>query len=109
MRELAGTELVHFRQYPASSDVRSTSMNTLRERGTRHGHRGNDPDERRALLRSLNERVAESAKRRHFRTARVPFQCECAASDCEEFALHTLAEYEELRKAQPALLAPSHA
>jgi hypothetical protein len=71
--------------------------------------RSGGPGERLALLQSLNDRLAESARRHHFDTARIPFQCECAVQGCEAFALHTLAEYEELRQSQPALLAPQHA
>jgi redox-regulated HSP33 family molecular chaperone len=73
------------------------------------GARINARQEHRALLQSLNDRLAKAAKKHRFETARIPFQCECAARGCEEFALHTLAEYEELRRTQPALLAPSHA
>lgn len=84
-------------------------MSSVRESGTSHRHGSTDREERRALRQILNDRLAESARNHHFTVARVPFQCECGAPDCEEFALHTLTEYEELREIQPALLASSHA
>jgi hypothetical protein len=82
-------------------------MSSVRE--SEFGARPGDRDERRALLQSLNDRLANAGARHHFVAARIPFQCECAVPGCTEFALHTLAEYRELRKSQPALLAPKHA
>jgi len=68
-------------------------------------------EERRSLVVSLNDRVAASAVRHHFEDsgARVPFQCECGAADCQEFALHSVAEYTAIREDHRLLLAPGHA
>jgi hypothetical protein len=79
------------------------------ESGASRGFGGDGRRERRALLQALNDRVGDSARRHHFDSARIPFQCECGDDECREFALFTLTEYEERRKGRSPLLAPAHA
>jgi hypothetical protein len=84
-------------------------MSSVRESGFgAERFEGGGEGERRELLRSLNDRLADSARRHHFETARIPFHCECGAATCEELALYRLGAYVELRGTRSSLLAPRH-
>lgn len=60
---------------------------------------GPDRTPRHARIREHNELLAEAARNHRFEDdVPVPFLCECANEDCEEYVSLTLPEFDTLRE-----------
>jgi hypothetical protein len=55
-----------------------------------------------------NDRLARRARQLRFSDVRVPFYCECNSADCSESVRLPLADYDDLRYRDEAIIAAEH-